>query len=86
MRSVTFRSPNSDTIAICTKFYYWCFHNLIIYEDKDNIFVLVLSIFLPVINGFTENHPRIIYRVSHIIGPTLFFFVISRVLEHLQRN
>ena len=25
------------------------------------------------------------YRVSHIIGPTLFF-VISRVLEHLQRN
>ena len=25
------------------------------------------------------------YRVSHIIGPTLFF-VISQVLEHLQRN
>ena len=25
----------------------------------DNIFVVVLSIFLPVINGFTENHPRI---------------------------
>ena len=26
-----------------------------------------------------------LYRVSHIIGPTLFF-LISRVLEHLQRN
>ena len=48
----------------------------------DTNTVVVFYFPMSVISNSLYRH---IYRVSHIIGPTLFF-VISRVLEHLQRD